>query len=77
MVTQNDVKSQNMDVCANTKVYRVEILQGWCTARSAHEDSDYDVTKATYWLPDLYRPKMKNPLFIAPESNGLSCACAV
>ena len=40
-------------------------------------DNCYDVTIATYSLPDLYLPKMKNALFVAPESNGLSCTCAV
>ena len=34
-----------------------------------------DVTIATYLLPDLYLPKLKNALFVAPESKGLSCAC--
>ena len=37
----------------------------------------YSVTIATYSLPDLYLLKMKNGLFVAPESNILSCACAV
>ena len=46
-------------------VYRVEILQGWCTARTTHFDIGYDVTIASYLLPDLYLPKMK--LFVAPE----------
>ena len=32
---------------------------------------------ATYSLPDLYTPKMKNALFVAPESNRLSYTCAV
>ena len=40
-------------------------------------DSGYDVTIATYSLPDLYIAKMKNALFVAPESNGVSRACAV
>ena len=37
----------------------------------------YYVTTAAYLLPDLYLPKMKNALYVAPESDGLSCACAV
>ena len=32
---------------------------------------------AIYSLEDLYLPKMKNALFVAPESNRLSRACAV
>ena len=32
---------------------------------------------AKYLLPDLYHTKMKNALFLARESNRLSCACAV
>ena len=40
-------------------------------------NNSYDVTIATHSLPDLYLPKIKNALFVAPESNGLSCACAV
>ena len=59
------------------KYYRVEILQGWCAARTTHCDSGYDVTIATYSLPDLYNPRMKNALFYAPEFNTLSSACAV
>ena len=45
----------------------VEILQGWCTARTMHCDGGYDVNIAT--LPVLYLPKMKNALFVAPEST--------
>ena len=58
-------------------VQRVEIFKGWSTARTTYCDSGYDVTIATFSLADLYLPKMKNGLFVAPESNGLSCACAV
>jgi len=32
---------------------------------------------ATYSLPDLYLPKMKTALFVAPKFNRLSSACAV
>ena len=39
-------------------------------------NNSYDITIATQ-LPDLYLPKIKNALFVAPESNGRSCACAV
>ena len=35
-----------------------------------------DITIATYSLPDLYLAKIKNALFVVPESNGLPCACA-
>ena len=50
------------------KVHRVEVLQElrWW------DDSDYDVNIATYLLTDLHLPKIKNVLFVAPESNGLS-----
>ena len=58
-------------------VYSIEILQNWCTARTTHCNSGSDVTIATYLLSDLYLPKMKNALFVATESNRLSCACAV
>ena len=64
-------------VQTQVKVYRVEILLGWCSARTTHCDNVYDGTIATYSLPDLYLPKMKNTLFVAPESDRLSCACAV
>ena len=40
-------------------------------------DNNYDVTIAKHSLPDLYLPEVKDALFVAPESNGLSCACAV
>ena len=76
-LTQNDVKSQNMEYMCKYSVQRVEILQGWCTARTTHCDSGYDVTIATYSLPDLYLPKRKNALFVAPESDRLSCVCSV
>ena len=36
-----------------------------------------DVTIATQSLPDLYPAKMKTALFVAPEFNRLSYACAV
>jgi len=52
-------------------------LQGECVARTTHCDSGYDLTIATYSLPDLYLPKMKNVLFVAPWSNRLSWGCAV
>ena len=32
---------------------------------------------AAYSLADVYLPKMKNGSFVARESDGLSCACAV
>ena len=51
-------------------------VQGWCAAKSTHVDNSYHVTKATYLLPDLYLPKIKSALFVAPESSGLSRACA-
>ena len=66
-----------MEYLSKYRVYRVEILQGRCAARTTHFDNSYDVTIATYALPDLYLPIMKNALFVAPESSGISCACAV
>ena len=42
------------DVTMWTQVYRIEILQGWCAAKTTHCDSGYDVTIATYLLPDFY-----------------------
>ena len=74
---QRGAKSQKMKYLCKYLVYRVKILQGWCTARTMRCDSGYDVTIATYLLPDLYLPKMKNALFVAWESDRLSCACAV
>ena len=58
-------------------------LQGWnfaglmCCKNYFILIVGYDVTIATYSLPDLYLPKMKTALFVAPEFNRLSCACAV
>ena len=52
-------------------------LQGWCNATTTHFDSGYDVTIATYSLLDLYLPKMKTALFVVPEFNRISSACAV
>ena len=54
------------------KFFRVDVLQELHILIYS-----YDVTIATYALPDLYLPKMKNALFVAPECNRLSCACAV
>ena len=68
---------QNIEYPWKYEVYRVDVLQGWCTARTTHCDSGYDVTMATSTIADLYLPKTKNALFAAPESNGLSCTCAV
>ena len=51
---QKDVKSQNIEYLC--KYYRVEILQGRCAARTTHCDSGYDVTIATFLLPDFYLP---------------------
>ena len=53
------------------KLCRVDVLQ------ELNIDSGYDVTIATYSLPDLYLPKMKNALFNTPKFNTLSSACAV
>ena len=66
-----------MEYLCKYKVYRLEILQGWCVARTTYCHSDYDITMATYSLPDLYLPKMKTALFVSPEFNRLSCARAV
>ena len=55
-------------------ICRVDVLpELQCT----HCDSDYDVTIATYSLPDLYLPEMKIAFFVAPESNKLPFACSV
>ena len=51
---------------------RADMHQG-----TTHHDSGYDVTIATSLLPDLYHLKRKNALFVSPESNRLSCVCAV
>ena len=66
-----------MEYLCKYQVNRVEILQGRCAARTTHFDNSYDVTIATYSFPDLYLPKINDALFVAPESNGLSCSCAV
>ena len=58
-------------------VHRVEILQGWSTTRTTQYECGYNATIAKYSLADLYLPKMENALFVPPECNGLSCACAV
>ena len=55
-----------MEYLCKYKVYRVEILQGWCAARTTDCDTSYDVTIATYSLPDLYLSQMKNDLFVPP-----------
>ena len=68
---------QNMECLCKYWVYRVEILQGWCAAWTAYCDSGCDITIATSSLPDLYLPKIKDALFVAPEFNGLSWGCAV
>ena len=59
-----------MEYLCKYLVYRVDVLQ------ELHVVID-DVTIATYWLLDLYLPKMKNALFNASEFNTLSSACAV
>ena len=66
--------------CANSKstglkLARVDVLQ------ELHlYDSGYDVTIATHSLPDLYLPKIKHALLVAPEeceADFLVHACAV
>ena len=64
---QNYVKSQKME----------HLCKCWCAIRTTYCDRSFDVTIATYLLPDLYIPKMKNALFVGPGSNSLSCAYAV
>ena len=64
------------NICANAKstglkFCRVVVLQ------ELHILIAVDVTIATSSLPDLYPAKMKTALFVAPEFNKLSCACAV
>ena len=49
-------------------LYRVEILQGWCAAKTTHFDNSYDVTIATYSLPDLYLPKIKKMPYLLIHS---------
>ena len=53
------------------KFYRVGVLP------ELRIVSVYDVTIEAYSLPDLDFPKIKNASFVAPESERLSCACAV
>ena len=60
-----------MEYLCKCYVYRVEIFQSWCAARTTHCDSGYDVSIATCSLQDLYLPKMKNTLFVSPEVDGL------
>ena len=86
--TQSDVnKIWNICACANTKstglkFCRVDVLQErniLIVVMMSPErfDSSYDVTRAAYFLSDLYLPKMKTALFVAPEFNRLSRACAL
>mgnify|MGYP000311995531 CR=1 FL=1 len=73
MLTQNDVKYHNMEYLSLGLTFcRADMHQG-----TTHHDSGYDVTIATSLLPDLYLLKRKNALFVSPESNRLSCVCAV
>ena len=57
-----------MEYLCKYQVYRVEILQGWCAARTPHFGNSYDVTIATYWLPDLYLPKIKEMPYLLLQS---------
>ena len=67
---------QDFDLCkledlhchiVDTKLCKItKYLQGWCASKTTHCDSDYDVTIATYSLPDLYLPEMKIAFFVAP-----------
>ena len=83
---------QDFDLCklenlrchaVDTKLYknifsnRVEILQGWCAARTTHCDSDYDVTIATYSLPDLYFLKWKMPSLVLQSLTDLWCVISI
>ncbi len=52
-------------------------LNGFCRVVCGEKNNSCGVTIATYSLPDLYLPKMKNVLLDTPETNGLTCACAV
>ena len=63
------------NICGNTRSTGLKFCR--VDVRATHCGSGYGVTIATYSLPDLYLPKMENALFVAPESNGLSCACVV
>ena len=72
-------------ICKITKYgisLQIQSLQGWNFAglmccQITHCDSDYDVTIATYSLPDLYLSEMKNAFFVAPDSNRPPSAYAV
>ena len=86
--TQSDVnKIWNIRARANAKstglkFCRVDVLQErniLIVVMMSPErfDSSYDVTRAAYFLSDLYIPKMKTALFVAPEFNRLSRACAL
>jgi len=77
-VDAKSCKITKYGISVQIQVCRVKLLQGWGTARFTHCYSGYDVTIATYSsLADLLLPKMTNASLVAPESNGLSCACAV
>ena len=70
--------------CCKTTKFGISVLMlslqswnfaGWLAARTAHCDSVYYITAATYSLPDLYLPKMKKmPYYVASEFNILACA---
>ena len=57
-------KSQKIEYLCKCWIYRVEILQGWCTATITHFDSGYDVTIATYSLLDPTFLKWKLPYLL-------------
>ena len=63
--------------CCKTTKFGISVLMlslqswnfaGWLAARTAHCDSVYYITAATYSLPDLYLPKMKKCLIMLLQS---------
>ena len=77
MWTQNDVKITKYGISVQVhrlKFCRVDVLQ---ELHINYSDIGYDVTIATYLVPVLYFPKMKNVLIVGPEYNRPSFACAL
>ena len=62
-ITKDGISVQTKSI--GLRFCKGDVLHNFC-------GGGYDVTIATYLLPDLYLLKMKNALF-----NRLSCACAV
>jgi len=76
-LSQGDAWWQSMEYLRKYLVHSVEIFQGWCTARTTHCDSGYDVTVTTLTTRPLPSQNKKKCVISSSREQAFLSSCCV